>query len=959
MGQLFLRDIAELFYDRVGGELYKYRFFFQSKRAGSFFLHYVQLAAGDKPMILPEVTTLYSFLRRKINLPEEDVNNNILVIYELYQAYKEVYEETEHNFQSFYNIGRQLLADFNDIDMHLGDTNEIFKNLDQLEELNVNPAEYLDEEQLDALRRFVRTLDTNKSYDKGYTSFWQKMPRLYNRLKTRLTERGLIYNGMLMRFIAEQLRDEELDLFGDKRVNVFVGLNALTESEQTILDSFRQNGALFYWDYDLELLRKPFSDRFRHSNLRRFPEPEGDFEYDREHPIDAKPEQLEVISVPSKIGQSVYLDQVLLKGLNINVNDPNVAIILPDEAQLTTLLSNLNLFQNNNEEIKINITMGFPVREIPVAAKLMHVLKLQRAAYQRNHIWRREELLELASLNLLDIREPINRLLEEQEKRLYFSVNQIVVEDVKARLLLNLLGHNLIDNTIAVINELASDINEDDIVHQMVIKVLLDLLQKHKHSLYSYDSPDGELLSFELLYDIIFTTLSNARIPFEGEPLRGLQIMGVLEARTIDFETVIVLDASEGILPANSRQYGLIPQSIRSGYKLPTYKWQDDIRAYNFFHLVGRAKNVYALYDSRKSERSSGEPSRYLRLLEYVYGVETKHHVAGFKHLALDWADKNLELDRDKIRDFRNQITEGDRYLSPSRILQYITCPRRFYYETIIGLQEEDEINEIIDKRLLGNLVHDTMELLYPEKSTLMTRSMLEAIDEERIRNTVVGLFEKEFSIRIEEASTYNKAMIDTVIQVIIGIIEEDIKQAPFHYVASEATVKAKIDFGEQFSMNIGGRIDRLDLKDHTLRVIDYKTGNSDKFEINLSHSFNPSHDKTNRAAVQLFIYSYLLTQPNVSTEPEGLLDQAYSERDLMPRMLKPISREMEPFYRKDGGYSVNKYSDVSKDFEFYLDEILERIAQSDNTFETNNKKENCLYCSAKNLCLDAVIKEF
>ncbi|WP_288945763.1 PD-(D/E)XK nuclease family protein [uncultured Porphyromonas sp.] len=964
----YLRGLAQHFFRIEGKQLYKYRFFFPNKRSGHFFLHYLRQVAGDEPLLLPEVTTLGAFLRRAVHLPEENVNNELLLIYHLYTSYKLVYKESEYSFENFYEIGKQLLADFNDIDNHLADALSIFENMDLLDELTIPAKDLLNQDQIDALKKYAPNFE--KNLDKGYTAFWQYVPEIYTQFKETLRGEGLVYNGMLMRDITQRLENGELKLFKEPKVNVFIGLNALSQSEQRILKHFKENSeTLFYWDYDSYLVQQKFTDKNRKVRDSLFPEPTDDkLAYTRDKNSRHQP-QLHIISIPSKLGQANYIAQKIIPQLQtdelINLRDPNTAIILPDESQLTNLLSNLQDSEVGEAPLKLNITMGFPIKYLPIIAKLLHLLNLQRLAYGRRKngmpIWRREELIDLFGLELDQGTFDTTKLLNPKtSKKLYFTEEELSQAIEKEhhqdlRLLFNLDRSeqgDLLHNTLTLLTHLQEKFSDDATI-KMALTVVEELLLEIKGSLDRFVTAHETArnqLTLPLLHDLIHTTISQARIPFSGEPLEGVQVMGILEARSIDFENIIVMDAGEGLLPAKSRKYGLIPQNIRYEKGLPTYKWQDAIRAYNFFHMIGRSERLYALYDSRKTARASGEPSRYLTLLTHIYGVPAKRYNAYFPLFPIP--SKELQPDLQKIQAYRAQLTSKEpqsKYgLSPSALINYLTCPRKFYYQNILGLRDPDELTDVLEKNDVGTITHKALEILYNGfNGTVVTKEHLKGILDkpDLITNAVREAYYKAYQTDETQFNGYFEMYKDLIFQDVQNTIQLDInKNAPFTYCGGEQTISTLYSYGQNGeSIHLRGTIDRIDIKQGKIRLVDYKTG-SDKLEFNLERSFDPENSNIDRAAIQLLTYCVMYLE-------------AYGKKavkDIAPMLIKVRDADQGWFVHnidKTKNETIDSFSLIETGFKEQLNEALRRIAETDDEFIPNNRKNSCNYCAGRELC--------
>lgn len=962
MSQSYLKGLAELFYRTKGGELCKYRFFFQNKRAGTFFNHYLLQEAKGKdklPLLLPETTTLYSYLRRYSNLPEEDINNNLLVIFHLFQIFKKHYpKESEdkgvYRFEQFYDLGKQLLADFNDIDLHLAPTDQIFKNMDELGDLTVNPTQYLSEDQIEALSHFVKIIkegEKKKPFDKEYSGFWSKVGLVYSELKHRLKQERLSYTGMLMREIAEGE-----NVLGDDKTNVFVGLNGLPMSEQKILKLFPK-GSLFYWDYDSDLLQKSFTEKSREMQIK-FPEPSDQLRYERV--LDSEDTDFRFISIPSRVGQSIYIDQEIIRNIDwksgenrAKLEDPQIAIILPDEGQLIPLLSNLSLHPE-----QLNITMGFPIKELPLSNKILRLLSLQKRAYNRNNRWQRDELKEMMSLGLSPDEVDVNQLFDKsQGYKLYFDGEEIVsmlgADNTSIKLLLMLEGGTLLENTLRLFDQIPTlgDIEKD------VLELLKETLSQQIKSLDKFvqgDKERNEIYEFPTQYDLIVTTIKRARLPFEGEPLRGIQIMGMLEARSIDFETVIVMDAGEGFLPSQSRRLGLLPQSLRAGFGLPTYQWQDNIRAYNFFRLISRAKEVHAIYDSRKSDRTSGEPSRYLTLLTHIYNRKATHIEASLPLNPMDSDSLNFALDREKIHAYQEQLRpEGKKRLSPSSLIKFITCPRQFYFENILGLRQEDEVSEMLLRKDLGTFIHNSIQQLYKDfEGKIIDSAMLESIPRNNIAEVVKNNFCDALGLDPNNIEGYINAYIKTAEEIVLKQIEMDKENSPFEYIGGEVSIHSQLEYAPGDFISLGGILDRIDKSDDMVRIIDYKTG-GDKFDGDILKSFDENNKHTFKVLLQLLTYCYMVLHPAKGKE----IIENMAPEHLLPLMMKPWEQKQDLFINDHK--NLTNYQEVQSIFEDKLRETVARLMDSNCPFQTNNKKANCSFCGGANICSDANIDDF
>lgn len=984
----FLKSIARDFYHKKSHELYRYRFHFQNKRAGRFFIHYLkeQAKIEKNTVILPEVTTLHDFLRRRTHLPEVDVNNKLFVLHELFLAYQEVFPSTkERTFDDFFRVGELILADFNDLDKQLVDVEKIMQNAQDADELLVDPSEYLNENQQKALNRFAKvfTKDAESTIRGTFKDFWAKMPLLYQTTKERLRKRGLSYEGMIYRGIKERLdSDESFSLTDDGIINVFIGLNTLTKAETAILTHFKTSHpeTLFYWDYDSPLLQETeIAGHFRKQNLERFPDARG-----TDRPQSNYLPEVKVYATPSSVAQARLIGQILGKAskesLDKAIDNLRIAIVLPNERLLLPILSSIP------DDVKmVNVTMGYPARETPMMGMLLRLLQLLTNFKSRKSTWRGEEVREIINMSVLDpilntdgasLRESLNKIIINGKGK-YFFLNteelQSLVDGIKSneeeKELAKILffshiagsptkdtGEELLSYFLDLLTILRnSDVDKKSLTYS-VICTIHDILLQQSNNIESYrtDNNADEIFTFRIMSDLLRTYFTNCRIPYEGEPIKGLQVMGLLETRGLDFDYVFIPDASEGSLPAKTTSLGVLPHLLRKGYGMPTYDWQNITRSYNFFRLICRAKKVIATYDSRKGDMSVGEPSRYLRLLQYIYDKGERNRVkftsANYPILPLKTLSESEKLlNKEKISEYQEMLkakpgSKDSIHLSPSSISIYINCPRSFYYRYIAGLKEPEEMEEIMDAAERGTLTHHVLYELYKrfvgkqvDPSILFT--WLQPTD-----NTIQNLIDAYQQIQYgkEGSRGINKifeAEAKRGIQRVIRADYDAITQNPrqrLEIIGLEYNISAHHKLSESGEgINIRGKVDRLDKLNDQVRIIDYKTGR-DTFDFDLSKIVIGNKDVSN-VATQLLTYCMIYKEA-----PEGL------GSDPCPQMYQlRLKDTVQQFREKNTGY-IEKYSNV-KQFENQLNGILREIIDTENKFEPT--QNNCTYCPAVNVC--------
>lgn len=991
----FLRDIAQHFATTHGHELYRYRFLFPNRRAGLFFQHYLRESLGDHPALLPETTTVSEYLRRILFLPEEDVNNDLFVTYELSKVFNELMgEDQRRTFNDFYYLGGLILGDFNDMDKHLLPVDQVFRNVADYQELN-DDLSFLSDAQRETLRTFFGYrgfIDNPKEYQRRFVQFWEILPALYHGTREHLKVRGLYYEGMLMREVVERIAEESLTLVADRRVPVVIGFNALTPCEVKIFDHLRDSGeAIFYWDYLSELVQSPtLAGAFR-DNAKRYPMPvEESIDYVSFDTVPSADEQeVELVALPSEVAQAVYIGELLKEqeSLRADIDDLKVAVVLPNERLLIPVLSNVP-----SELPNLNVTMGYPIRELPIVSMILRLLEVRMLYRRRGYEWRGEEVREVLGMNPLYSvfgergysRRCIRRLVDE---RWYFISSTDVVERIalveepsdRQRTLVTLLFRDLKDEGPALLSWVIDLVvtmslwlvrkedDDDTVVYSgadSVLPFLTELLMTQRASLDRYVEENGrlrdEVFGYDVVHDLLLTLLRQARIPYKGEPLKGLQVMGILETRGIDFDTVIIPDAAEEILPSKTRLVGVIPYTIRQGLGLPTYKWQDQTRAYNFFRLISRARRVIATFDTRRGDHSGGEPSRYIGLLEHVYGRKVKRINANFPLLFEQRETDDMVREQERVDRYIRSITEeGKSKLSASKINRYLECPRSFYYTAILGIDEREEMDELISDRDMGTLVHNTVQQLYmPYEGKELDRRQLASWMNEHthIRSTLEHAYADLFRQKIDRLTGMNAITVDRAETLVRSVVAMDVESpVAVHYIGGEVEFEHRYTIGDM-SVNLKGFIDRLDYIEENgqviLRVIDYKTGR-DKLEVNLDDVHNPVRD-FNHAALQLFFYSYFLSRPDVARRviTDGHQDQLPPTYVVRPMIIKPKVANDGLLTFSDT--PLTDFEPLRSEYEQLLRDKLAEIINPDNPYDTTPRIHSCIHCPAKTFCADA-----
>lgn len=961
----FLYQIAKKVYEHHYEELGDVCIVFPNKRAGLFFSKYLS-EITDKPVWSPVFMTIRELMQEFSGL---QIADPLYLIFELYNSFRQE-KKSEESFDEFYHWGEMLLSDFDEVDKYLVSAKELFRNLSDLKEIEDRFSAF-DKEQIEVIKQFWKWFEPEgKSvHQEEFVSLWEVLYKIYSGFKSKISNEGLAYEGMLYKQVAEKIINKQ-NLELKYSSYIIIGFNALSKAEDRLFEYLRDSGkAEFYWDWDKYYLDegKEFQEAgfFISKNRKKYPSAELDFTFN--YMLD-KSKKIEFIGIPSEIGQTKIIEQVFRESYGeIESLDHNTAIVLPDEHLLMPVIYSLP------EEISnVNITMGYPVKNTPVYGLVCNLIELQRSLRNRsgrNPVFYFKHVLpilyshyiqDVAREEVKTIEQNINsknimywspgKEVKNQLLRIIFTVVE-KVEDMSPYLLEILEYFHKQDTDEETESSRFSKLEREYIYNVYTsIKRLDDIIKAAK----------GIRLSLDIYYRLLNRYMRDMKIPFSGEPLSGLQIMGILETRTLDFENVVILSMNEGTFPRSRPRYSFIPFNLRKGFGLPTIEHQDSIYAYYFYRLIQRARNISLIYDTSSGGLKTGEMSRFLTQMKYDKEIEITERVLGYK-ISIE---KN-----DPIRIFKNKKTlqilseylvknnkEG-RYLSPTALNMYLDCSLKFYFKYIAQLKEPDEVIEEINPMIFGNLLHHSVNLLYkPYEGKIVDLQIIKELinDRNKIRDFVnrsfIEIWFENDNKKIENLEISGKSMVirDVLSKYVVTMLETDLKYAPFRIIELEKKHWLDISFslnGIPEKVRIGGKVDRIDMVDGIIRVIDYKTGATEN-EINMVSDLFLAGDKSRkRAVLQTFIYALMLKKKESDT---AVIPGIYSVRDIHNKNFD------YRIFIKDGKKSKSPVMDIS-DYEADMIELLKKVIEEiyDTTipFRQVDEPEICKYCLYKQLC--------
>lgn len=966
----FLYQVASLFYSKYGAEVSHLAFVFPNRRTGLFFQKYLS-EVSEKPLFSPTILTINDLF---VQLSGKQTADRISMLFKLYDIYLD-HSGSSETFDEFLYWGEMLLNDFDDIDKYMVDARMLFTNVTDLREIE-NDFSFLSPEQIAAIRTFWSSF-----YPKGDTpnqeqflAVWQILYALYADLREALAAEGKGYEGMIFREVVELLEKNECCDLPYTKV-VFVGLNALSVAEERFLSELQKRGiADFYWDYASPKVTDPDNKAsyFVERNLRQFPSQligNGQLATDNE---DGGKKKIEVIGIPSGIGQAKQVHSLLselCKEDEMSAEEAlRTAVILPDEHLLIPVLNAIP------EQIRrINVTMGYPLAGTPVASLMEYILALQKNIryVDRRPVFYFRDVLPILNHRYVSTTSPevVSDLVKDisENNKIYISYDDLNKTPLLSILFTPVTAVDAFsDYLIGVLQELNKAVesgkwkveNIDSDAEQLStsdsqLSTINDIEQEFIFHYFATVNRMKEVMqeaNVEMKIDTYFRLLKRVTdtitIPFHGEPLSGLQIMGVLETRALDFDRLIILSMNEGIFPLRKAANSFIPYNLRRGFGLPTYEHQDSVWAYHFYRLIYRASHVSLLYDTRSNGLQTGEVSRFVHQLHYHYEEPIRnklvvYNVSSSKTPALQVAKTKEVMNR--LAAFRRG---GERAISASAVNTYLDCPLKFYFSVVEGIREEEEVSETIESNIFGSILHKVMEELYqPFCGKMVTADLLKAIrkDTPMLMGAVARAFaEIFFKTDIVRPLTGQNFLIGEMIRKYVEkVLERDVKLTPFRYIESEKKIKNLFPLADKSEIQLKGFIDRIDEVRDAVRIIDYKSGSGTTQFTSVEALFDKEDKDRAKAVMQVFMYAWMYgakaIQPGI-----------YYMRTLFsPSFDSGIYRRTDRFKTEQ----VLDFDNYRTDFENSLRNCLDEIFDTETPFRQTPNGKACLYCPFKDIC--------
>lgn len=957
----FLQLVAQDLHSKIGNDLSRVAIVFPNKRASLFFNEHLA-SQSDHPIWSPAYVSISELFQQ---LSDQKLGDPIRLVCELYKIFREE-TKSEESLDDFYFWGELLISDFDDVDKNLVDADKLFANLQDLKNI-MDDFDFLDKEQEEAIRQFFQNFSIEKhtKLKEKFISLWDKLGDIYRSYRSQLASLGIAYEGMLYRNVIEALDTNALRY--DKYV--FVGFNVLNKVETRFFSLLQEAGkALFYWDYDLFYTRLPQqrheAGEFILRNLEKFPNelPETVFDCLRH------PKKVRFISSPTENAQARYLpewvrDTLLNKDLQEKpCEEKENAVVLCNESLLLPVLHSIP-----SEVKNVNITMGFPLAQTPVYSFINAVVELQTTGYHsetgRYSYDTVQAVLKHPYTRQISLKaEPLERELTKTN-RFYPLPTELKQDDFLSLLFTPRSGIRAIClYIIELLKEVSTlyrqESEQDDIFNQLYRESLFKSYTMVNRLLNLIEN--GELqIRIDTLKRLLSRILNAANIPFHGEPAIGMQVMGVLETRNLDFRNLIMLSLNEGQLPKSSGESSFIPYNLRKAFGMTTIEHKNAVYAYYFYRLIQRAENVTLVYNTSSDGLNRGEWSRFMLqfLVEWPHDISREFLEAGQS----PQSSRNICIEKtpeilNRLRNTYNFESNPKAFaLSPSALNAYLDCRLRFYYRYVAGLKTPDEVSAEIDSALFGTIFHRSAELAYGDLSANgkeIRKEDLERLlrDDVRLQGYVDRAFKEEFfHVDLNERPEYNGVQL--INSKVIGsylrqLLRNDLQYAPFSMAGMEKKVQEEVTVNTPESpikIRIGGTIDRMDCKGDTLRIVDYKTGGSPKTPTNIEQLFTPAEGRPNYI-FQTFLYAAIMSrQQSLKVAPALLyIHRAANEN------YSPVIEMGEPRKPK---IPVNNFAFFEDEFRERLQTLLEEIFGNETPFTQTENTKVCEYCDFRALC--------
>lgn len=929
----FLKEVAADLVNRFGNELHDVTIVFNNKRPATYLRKYLA-TLYNRPLWSPQIYTIQDFFSLSST---HVVASSLTQFFALYDIYNDLLRQSGKKTVSpdvFYPIAETILQDFSQLDYDLVDPEAVYSELYEMDTYKQQFPNFTDE-QLQYLETFWSSFNANKQHavQQKFIELWQILPILYKGFHQSLAKKKCATQAYIYRSLAEE-KAHKPSFANDCKSTVFIGFNALNKAEAQIFKRWQEEGkALFYFDADRYYLEDPLQEAglFIRKNLKEYglKNALGNFSDD----LKSKKTDLHIYPCSGFTAQAKLLHTLISE----QPKETARAVFLADETLLVPVL------QSIPDNLTPNITMGFPASQSSIFGLIDIWIQVQEQQLIQRGSIHYQQLENLLSHPLTAIEEQAKerirtRLVQNEWINIPIDALELEIPSLPTFFIISDRPYKAVNLLIAVLSDLlAYRLDYKLLTHPeaSIINALIKALHQLNEGINSY-----EAIEMRFLFSLIRKHIAGIIAPIEGEPLQGLQIMGLLESRCLDFDEIYILGANEGTLPKLSTSATFIPETIRRAHGLPTLENQDALSAYLFYRLLQRSQHIHVLYNSLVTESSSGEPSRFILQLQFESSFHIHRHIHKQKVIGSKQREPFTVQKRglvwNRLQDYLIETDLKRPKISATAFTTYLHSPLLFFFKYIAKIEEPKMVTEEIELNKLGSIVHQSLQWFYEEIQKKNQPISAQLIGEMLPQIPALCLQALSFELyhdrkKLDQPKAIHRILLHIVQEYVQIILEYDSRYTPFSLVELENKDDYVVPFnimvaGEKKTVLLYGIIDRVDMKNGRLRIVDYKTGADELRFSNEEDLFDVPSGKSNKALLQTLFYTYVY-------------ETLTGEKNVEPHLyaVRKLRQEGSLFYKGTGFKKERLEGDIlynlKETFKEYLRSNLEALFNPDIPF--------------------------
>jgi ATP-dependent helicase/nuclease subunit B len=951
----FLHQVAADLIARLGDDLKQSAIIFNNKRPEAFLKKHLGGLQGNASFS-PAFFTVSSFFAASTSLVVADQLKQFFILHQEFNKLLIAEGKPTFSPDQFFPMANIILSDFAEVDYDLVNAEALFTQLEDIAQIQQQFSHFTEEQQ-QFLERFWSSFsaDKQRTHQQKFLELWKRMPALYRNFHQALQNQDLITTAQTYRRLAEGTADLPGFISPYKKI-IFIGFNALNKCEEKLFKQWQESGcALFYFDTDDYYLQDELQEAgvflrrniFRSGLINSFPG--HTFLGDKRSIVD-------VIRTQGHAAQAkVLTERIDFESLAAFADDPEkTAIILADESLLVPVMQTLP-----TEAGTVNITMGYPLTQSPLFGLTELWLNIQEQInkQQKHTVYYRDALAflshPLSGVKAAEREQLQNRLLEKQWVEVPLTELHLISALAPNFFTSRHSGLQTIDGLYLMLTAVLEQRQRQNQLNELEANLILEACKKLN---LLYDNLDhyAPSLGLPLVFALIRKTLNSLAVPLEGEPLRGIQVMGMLESRCLDFEHVIILGMNEGTMPKRNVNPSFIPDSLRRANGMPVLENQDAIAAYLFYRLLQRAEKITLVYDGLGGDTEAAEPSRFIRQLAYESKLNF-NYLQQEQPVRIESSNAIVIFKKEKVwKAMESFFYQGNPFktnnISATTLTTYLTCTLQFFFRYVAKIKEPEEVTENLEASQIGSALHQALEWFYQDllkENTLISAENIKAKLPEVPEYSRAALSEVIYGNRktMKSPNSMQQIVLHIVAEYMQTILKHDSILAPFRIIELENKSDYKYHYpikinGQTLYLQFYGILDRVDELNGRTRIVDYKTGSDELKFASLEKLFERDGKAQNKAVVQTLFYTYIYEQVKQANnvEPNLYVVRKMKNEGTRFKSGKTILEEVELEEAKAG-------------FKEHLQKTLEEMFDQQVPFLQTTRLENCQYCPYKDIC--------